>query len=187
MQFDWRTTLGPGLTMAVALTAFLVDHSVVTVPNPAPLFVCIVALASSISGVRSGLASAAIAVIFSALFFLNHRAAPGYDAHEIVLIPHAAGRVYEKGTGPPGCLSISDYMHPSCGDDHFGGIIFLNYPKAVRLSAKGSNKAKGVNRLELIVVLDIEMDWEAFCTAARKGYEYLGAKKTGRGKKKGGG
>ena len=38
--------------------------------NPAPLFVCIVALASSISGIASGLTSAGIAVIFSALFFL---------------------------------------------------------------------------------------------------------------------
>jgi len=69
--------------MAVALIAFFVDRTFVTVPNPAPLFVCIVALASSISGITSGLTSAGIAVIFSALFFLNHRAAPGYDAHDI--------------------------------------------------------------------------------------------------------
>jgi len=83
MQFDRRTILGPGLTTATALIAFLVDHYIVMVPNPAPLFVCIVALASSISGIASGLASAGIAVIFSAMFFLNHRAAPGYDAHDI--------------------------------------------------------------------------------------------------------
>ena len=79
MQFDWRTILGPALTTAVALIAFFVDRHFVTVPNPAPLFVCIVALASSISGIASGLISAVIAVTFSALFFLNHRAAPGYD------------------------------------------------------------------------------------------------------------
>jgi PAS domain-containing protein len=83
MQFDWRTFLGPALTTAVALLAFFVDRHFVTVPNPAPLFVCIVALASSISGIASGLISAAIAVIFSALFFINHRAAPGYDAHDV--------------------------------------------------------------------------------------------------------
>src|SRR5207244_6932132 len=83
MQFDWRTILGPALTTAVALIAFFVDRHFVSVPNPAPLFVCIVALASSISGIASGLISAVIAATFSALFFLNHRVAPGYDAHDI--------------------------------------------------------------------------------------------------------
>jgi len=82
-QCDWRTILGPALTTAVALTAFFVDRYFVAVPNPAPLFVCIVALASSINGIASGLVSAGIAVVFSALFFLNHRAAPGYDAHDV--------------------------------------------------------------------------------------------------------
>ena len=65
-----------------------------TVPNPAPLFVCIVALASSLSGTASGLVTAVIAVISSALFFLNHRALPGYDAHDIarmVLLALTAG------------------------------------------------------------------------------------------------
>jgi PAS domain-containing protein len=83
MQLDWRAILGPALTTLVALIAFFVDRHFVTVPNPAPLFVCIVALASSISGIASGLISAVIAVTFSALFFLNHRVAPGYDAHDI--------------------------------------------------------------------------------------------------------
>ena len=83
MQLDWRAILGPALTILVALIAFFVDRNFVTVPNPAPLFVCIVALASSIQGITSGLISAGIAVIFSALFFLNHRAVPGYDAHDI--------------------------------------------------------------------------------------------------------
>lgn len=94
MQFDWRTILGPALTTAVALIAFIVDRSFVTVPNPAPLFVCIVALVSSINGIASGLASATVAVIFSALFFLNHRATPGYDMHDIarmVLLALTAG------------------------------------------------------------------------------------------------
>jgi PAS domain-containing protein len=94
MQFNWRTIIGPALTIAVALIAFLVDRTFVMVPNPAPLFVCIVALASSVSGITSGLISATISVVFSALFFLNHRAMPGYDAHDIarmVLLALTAG------------------------------------------------------------------------------------------------
>ena len=83
MKSDWRAIFGPTLTTAVALIAFYVDRQFVTVPNPAPLFVCIVALASSLSGMASGLVSAVIAVISSALFFLHHRAVPGYDAHDI--------------------------------------------------------------------------------------------------------
>jgi PAS domain-containing protein len=54
------------------------------VPNPAPLFVCIVAFASSLSGLASGLVSAALAVASAALFFLDHRATPGYDASDLV-------------------------------------------------------------------------------------------------------
>jgi PAS domain-containing protein len=84
MQFDWRATSGPALTTATALIAFLIDRNVVAVPNPAPLFVCIVAFASSLSGLASGLVSAAISVVFSALFFLNHRAMPGYDASDLM-------------------------------------------------------------------------------------------------------
>ena len=83
MQFDWRAISGPALTTATALTAFLVDRLVIGVPNPAPLFVCIVAFASSISGITSGLISAIIAVASSALFFLNHRAVPGYDMSDL--------------------------------------------------------------------------------------------------------
>ena len=83
MQFDWRAISGPALTTATALIAFLVDRHFVAVPNPAPLFVCIVALAASVSGIASGMVSAAIAVAASALFFLNHRAAPGYDPSDL--------------------------------------------------------------------------------------------------------
>ncbi|HET6839303.1 MAG TPA: PAS-domain containing protein [Bradyrhizobium sp.] len=84
MQFDWRATSGPALTTMTALIAILVDHYFVAVPNPAPLFVCIVAFASSLSGLASGMTSAAIAVVSSALFFLNHRATPGYDTADLV-------------------------------------------------------------------------------------------------------
>jgi PAS domain-containing protein len=84
MQFDWRAFSGPVLTIATALIAILVDRHFVAVPNPAPLFVCIVAFASSLSGLTSGMISAAIAVAASAAFFLNHRATPGYDTTDLV-------------------------------------------------------------------------------------------------------
>ena len=83
MQLNWRAISGPALTMATALLAFLVDRHFIPIPNPAPLFVCIVALAASISGIVSGMASAIIAVASSALLFLNHRAAPGYDTSDL--------------------------------------------------------------------------------------------------------
>ena len=83
------------------MIAFLVDRHFVAVPNPAPLFVCIVALASSLSGIASGLTSAVIAVVSSALFFLNHRATPGYDmsdlARMLLLAITAAGTAVITG------------------------------------------------------------------------------------------
>src|SRR5580692_10971289 len=84
MQFDWRAISGPALTAMTALIAILVDHHLVALPNPAPLLICIVAFAASLSGLASGMASAAIAVACSALFFLNHRVAPGYDTSDLV-------------------------------------------------------------------------------------------------------
>jgi PAS domain-containing protein len=101
MRFDWRTISGPALTAVTALTAFLVDHYLVAVPNPAPLFVCIVALAASVSGTSSGLISAGIAVVSSALFFLDHRAIPGYDVTDVsrmlMLAATAAGTALITG------------------------------------------------------------------------------------------
>src|SRR5688572_29947934 len=83
MQLNWRAISGPALTTATALIAFLVDRHFVAVPNPAPLFVCIVAFAASVSGITSGMVSAVIALASSALFFLNHRATPGYDMSDL--------------------------------------------------------------------------------------------------------
>ncbi|MBR0798409.1 PAS-domain containing protein [Bradyrhizobium jicamae] len=101
MRFDWRAISGPALTAITAVSAFLIDRYVITVPNPAPLFVCIVALASSTSGITSGLISAAIAVVASALFFLDHRALPGYDVSDIsrmlMLAATAAGTAVITG------------------------------------------------------------------------------------------
>jgi PAS domain-containing protein len=90
MQSDWRTIAGPGLAAATALTAILVDRLVVGVPNPAPLLVCIVAFAGSLSGIGSAAASAGIAVIGSALFFFNHRAVPGYDPNDLLRVAMVA-------------------------------------------------------------------------------------------------
>jgi PAS domain-containing protein len=83
MQLDWRAITGPALTSATALIAFMVDRHFVVVPNPAPLLVCIVAFAASVSGITSGTVSAVIAVASSALFLLNHRAVPGYDMSDL--------------------------------------------------------------------------------------------------------
>ena len=84
MQIDWRAICGPALATATALIAIAADRTLVTVPNPAPLFVCIVAFAASLSGLASGMVSAAIAVASSALFYLHHRATPGYDVSDLV-------------------------------------------------------------------------------------------------------
>jgi PAS domain-containing protein len=70
MQLDWRASFGPALTAIAALIALVIDRLAFAVPNPAPLLVCIVALAGSFSGLRSALASAALAVGSSGLIFL---------------------------------------------------------------------------------------------------------------------
>jgi PAS domain-containing protein len=83
MRFEWRAISGPALTAATALLAILLDHYL-PVPSPAPLFVCIIAFAGSLSGFASGMTSAAIAVVGAALFFLNHRAVPGYATSDLI-------------------------------------------------------------------------------------------------------
>jgi PAS domain-containing protein len=84
MHFDWRATSGPALAAATALIAIVVDRFLFGVPNPAPLLLCIVAFAGSLSGLRSAAISAAIASACSAVFFLGHRAAPGYETSDLV-------------------------------------------------------------------------------------------------------
>ncbi|HEU0082581.1 MAG TPA: PAS-domain containing protein [Bradyrhizobium sp.] len=83
MQLDWRAICGPALATATALIALALDRTPAAVPDPAPLFVCIVALAASLSGLASGMISAAVAVAASALLLLNHRTAPGYDSSDL--------------------------------------------------------------------------------------------------------
>ena len=59
------------------------------------------AFAASVSGIASGLTSAVIAVVASALFFLSHRATPGYDmsdlARMVLLAITAAGTAVITG------------------------------------------------------------------------------------------
>src|ERR1700744_4072038 len=82
MRFDWRATSGPALTTATALIAAFAHHRLSFTADPAPLFVCVVACASSLSGTLSGLISALIAVGASALFF-NNDTTSGHDAAEL--------------------------------------------------------------------------------------------------------
>jgi len=84
MRLDWRVSAGPALSAATALGAFLVDRNLAGVPNPAPLFVCLVAFTGLLSGLGSAAASAAIAIVGSAVFFLDHRSTPGYDEADLL-------------------------------------------------------------------------------------------------------
>jgi hypothetical protein len=84
MQFDGRALFGPGLAAATMLTAAAIDRYLIGLPNPAPLLVLITAFAGSVSGFRSGLVSAAIAIVGSALFFLDHPASPGYQTSDLI-------------------------------------------------------------------------------------------------------
>jgi PAS domain-containing protein len=84
MHLERRAIAGPALAAVTALTAIVLERHIAGVPNPAPLLVCIVAFAGSLSGLPSAAISAAIAILASALFFLDHRAAPGYDTADLV-------------------------------------------------------------------------------------------------------
>jgi PAS domain-containing protein len=101
MRLDWRAISGPALTTATTLIALLVDRSFIAVPKLAPLLICIVACAGSLSGLTSSIISAAIAAAASALFFFSHRAAPGYDMADLIrlgmLVVTAAGTAVVTG------------------------------------------------------------------------------------------
>jgi PAS domain-containing protein len=84
MQLDWRSSAGPVLAAATTIAAFAIDRTLLAVPNPAPLLVCIVAFAGSLSGLRSASVSAAIAILGAAWFFLDHRATPGYNDADLI-------------------------------------------------------------------------------------------------------
>ena len=77
MRFDWRAITGPTLATLVAAISIGVDRSVVAVPNPAALYVCVVAIAGSLSGTPSALIAAGISVAASAAFLAGHHAVAG--------------------------------------------------------------------------------------------------------------
>ncbi|MGY3033440.1 PAS domain-containing protein [Bradyrhizobium sp. USDA 4354] len=83
MRFGWRAISGPALTAAALLLAMLFDRIIPT-PSPAPLFVCIVALAGALAGLASAMTTAVVAVIGAALFFLNHHGVSGYGSADLV-------------------------------------------------------------------------------------------------------
>ncbi|WP_298245671.1 PAS-domain containing protein [uncultured Bradyrhizobium sp.] len=82
MRFGWRAISGPALTAATLLLMMPLDR-VITLPSPAPLFICIVALAGTMSGVASAMITAAAAVIGAALLFLNQHGV-AYAAADLI-------------------------------------------------------------------------------------------------------
>ena len=100
MRIDWRALFGPVMTAATSLAAIVADQSF-TVPNPAPLQVCIVGIAAALSGVGPGLVSAVIAVATTSVFLLHHGHATGLDsanlARLLLLAVTAAGTAVVTG------------------------------------------------------------------------------------------
>jgi PAS domain-containing protein len=84
MQFNWRAISGPALTIATTVIAVVIDRYFIVVPGPTPLLICIVAFAASLSGLASGMVTAAIAVGCAAAFSLSHHATGGYTATDLV-------------------------------------------------------------------------------------------------------
>jgi PAS domain-containing protein len=83
MQFSWRAISGPALMAAMALLPVLADHYHKGPLYPAPLFVCIVAFAGSLSGLASAATSAAIAIGSTSLFLFD-RSAAGFDTADLI-------------------------------------------------------------------------------------------------------
>ncbi|MBH5372424.1 PAS-domain containing protein [Bradyrhizobium glycinis] len=83
MRFGWRAISGPALAAATLLLAMVLDRFV-PAPSPAPLFVGIVALAGALAGLASAVTTAIVAVIATALFFLNRHGLSGHGAADLV-------------------------------------------------------------------------------------------------------
>ncbi|MGN6409906.1 MAG: PAS-domain containing protein [Nitrobacter sp.] len=91
MGFDWRTIFGPALAALVAIASIFVERNVVTIPDLAALYVCVVALAASLGGTISGLISVAIVVAASALFISDHGIVHSYGLPHLALLTLTAG------------------------------------------------------------------------------------------------
>ena len=83
MLVDWRSIWGPVLTVIAAALAFVLDRIVIGLPNPAPVFICLVAFATASSGFGAGLLTAALSVLGTAIFLFNHRQMPGYELSDL--------------------------------------------------------------------------------------------------------
>ena len=83
MRFGWRAISGPALTAATLLLAMLLDRFV-PAPSPAPLFVAIVALAGALAGLASAVTTAIVAVIATALLFLDRHGLSGHGVVDLV-------------------------------------------------------------------------------------------------------
>jgi PAS domain-containing protein len=83
MRLGWRAISGPALTAATLLLAMFFDRFV-PIPSPAPLLVCIVALAGALSGPASAVASAAIAVSGAALLLLSRHGVSGLTTADMI-------------------------------------------------------------------------------------------------------
>ncbi|SPP92370.1 PAS-domain containing protein [Bradyrhizobium vignae] len=83
MRFGWRAICGPALTATALLLALLFDRFIPT-PSPAPLFVCIVALAGALAGLAAAMTTAVVAVIGTALFFLSRQGVSGYGSADLI-------------------------------------------------------------------------------------------------------
>ena len=129
MRFDWRVSAGPALTAATALGAFLVDRNLAGVPNPAPLFVCLVAFTGLLSGLGSAVASAAVAIVGSAVFFLDHRSTPGYDEADLLRLAMLSSTVGATA-------AIAGLLRQRLIDAF--ALERLHHATAMRLSAAGS-------------------------------------------------
>ena len=72
MLVDWRSIWGPALTLMTAALAYIFDRLVIGLPNPAPVFICLVAFATASSGLVAGLVTAALSVlVLVVLLILN--------------------------------------------------------------------------------------------------------------------
>ncbi|WP_368507076.1 PAS-domain containing protein [Bradyrhizobium lupini] len=83
MRLGWRAISGPALTAATLLLTMFFDRFV-PASSPAPLLVCIVALAGALSGPASAVASAAIAVIGAALLLLSRHGVAGLTTADMI-------------------------------------------------------------------------------------------------------
>jgi PAS domain-containing protein len=111
MRVDWRAICGPGVTMATALIAIALDRHFTAIPDPAPLFVCIVAFAALSGGLASGMISAAIAVACSSLFLLTPHATPGHGIIDLF-------RLALLATTTAGAAGIAGLLRKKMRDAH---------------------------------------------------------------------